>query len=124
MDRIPEQRLANGNGCNLWVVKYSPLIASQTHRCKSAASHSWRMDETYILVKGKRTYLYRACDKFGKTLDFILSEHRDGAAVSAFFARTIEHNAWLEKVVIDKSGANRAGLQTINLLLLLQGCSG
>lgn len=41
-------------------------------------------------VKGKWNYFYRAVDKFGKTLDFMLSEHRDEAAASAFFARTIE----------------------------------
>ncbi len=40
------------------------------------------MDETYIQVKGKWTYFYRAVDKFGKTLDFMLSEHRDEAAAS------------------------------------------
>jgi putative transposase len=51
----------------------------------------------------------------------MLSEHRDEAAASAFFARTIKNNGWPEKVVIDKSGANLAGLQNINWLLLLQG---
>jgi len=76
------------------------------------------MDETYILVKGKWTYFYRAVDKFGKTLDFMLSQHRDEAAASAFFTRMIENNGWPEKVVIDKSGANLAGLQNVNWLLL------
>ncbi|MDR6903860.1 transposase-like protein [Rhizobium miluonense] len=79
------------------------------------------MDETYIQVKGKWTYFYRAVDKFGKTLDFMLSEHRDEAAASAFFARMIENNGWPEKVVIDKSGANFVGLQNMNWILLLQG---
>ncbi|NTG38684.1 IS6 family transposase [Agrobacterium rhizogenes] len=106
---------------NRWVVKYSPLIAAQAQRRKSATSSSWRMDETYIQVKGKWTYFYRAVDKFGKTLDFMLSERRDEAAASAFFARMIENNGWPEKVVIDKSGANLARLQNINRLLLLQG---
>lgn len=91
------------------------------HRRKSATSSSWRMDETYIQVKGKWTYFCRAVDKFGKTLDFMLSEHRDEAAASAFFARTIKNNGWPEKVVIDKSGANLAGLQNINWRLLLYG---
>ncbi|ANP91686.1 IS6 family transposase [Rhizobium leguminosarum] len=104
---------------NRWVVKYSPLIACQAQRRKSATSSSWRMDETSIQVKGKWTYFYRAVDKFGKTLDFMLSEHRDEAAASAFFARTIKTNGLPEKVVIDKSGANLAGLQNINWLLLL-----
>jgi putative transposase len=81
----------------------------------------WRMDETYIQVKGKWTYFYRAVDTFGKTLDFMLSEHRDEAAASAFFARTIGNNGWPEKVVIDKSGANLAGLQNVNWLLLQHG---
>jgi len=106
---------------NRWVMKYSPLIACRAQRRKSVASSSWRIDETHIQVKGKWTYFYRAVDKFGKTLDFMLSEHRDEAAASAFFARTIENNGWPEKVVIDKSGANLAGLQNINWMLLLQG---
>ncbi|SCB50812.1 DDE domain-containing protein [Rhizobium lusitanum] len=79
------------------------------------------MDETYIQVKGRWTYFYRAVDKFGKTLDFMLSEHRDEAAASAFFARMIENNGWPEKVVIDKSGTNLAGLQNMNWMLLLPG---
>lgn len=106
---------------NRWVVKYSPLIACQARRRKAKTGCSWRMDETYIQVRGKWTYFYRALDKFGKTLDFMLSEQRDEAAASAFFARTIENNGWPEKVVIDKSGVNLAGLQTINWLLLFQG---
>ena len=106
---------------NRWVVKYSPLIACQARRRKSATSRSWRMDETYIQVKGKWTYFYRAVDKFGKTLDFMLSQHRDEAAASAFFTRMIENNGWPEKVVIDKSGANLAGLQNVNWLLLQHG---
>ena len=106
---------------NRWVVKYSPLIAEQAHRRKSATNSSWRMDETYIKVKGRWTYLYRAVDKHGKTLDFMLSERRDEAAATAFFARTINNNGWPDKVVIDESGANLAGLQNMNWLLLIQG---
>lgn len=106
---------------NRWVVKYSPLIACEAHRRKSKGSRSWRMDETYIRVKGKWVYLYRAVDKHGKTLDFMLSEHRNEDAASTFFARTIGNNGWPEKVVIDKSGANLAGLQNMNWLLLIHG---
>tara|TARA_B110000008_G_scaffold264913_1_gene289613 strand:+ start:307 stop:573 length:267 start_codon:yes stop_codon:yes gene_type:complete len=62
---------------NRWVVKYSPLIAAEVQRRKSGTSKSWRMDETYIKVKGKWMYYYRAIDKYGKTLDFMLSELRD-----------------------------------------------
>ena len=107
---------------NRWVIRFSPMIAIEAQRRKSATGSSWRMDETYIKVKGRWTYLYRAIDKFGKTLDFMLSERRDEAAATAFFKRTIENNGIPEKVVIDKSGANFAGLQNMNIYLMLYGC--
>ncbi|WP_306152134.1 IS6 family transposase [Roseovarius sp. MMSF_3281] len=106
---------------NRWMIKFSPLIAKEAHKWTQKAAVSWRMDETYIKVNGKWTYNCRAIDKFGKTLDFMLSEHRDEAAATAFFTRTIGNNGFLDKVVIDKSGANLAGLQNINCLLILSG---
>jgi putative transposase len=78
------------------------------------------MDETYMKVKGRWMYLYRAIDKLGNTLDFMLSERRDEAAATAFFAKTIAKNGWPDKVVIDKSGANAAGLFNMNCLLVMQ----
>lgn len=78
-------------------------------------------DETYNKVKGKWTCYYRAIDKNGKTLDFMLSVHRDEAAATAFFARAIGNNGFPDKVVIDKSGANLAGLQNMNCMLILNG---
>ena len=57
---------------NRWVVKYSPLIAAKAQAKKRPTAVSWRMDETYIRVKGKGMYYYRAIDKFGETLDFPL----------------------------------------------------
>lgn len=53
---------------NRWVVKYAPLIAAKVQAKKRLTAVSWRMDETYIKVKGKWMYYYRAIDKFGKTL--------------------------------------------------------
>lgn len=79
------------------------------------------MDETYIKVKGRWTYLYRAVDRYGKTLDFMLSERRDLAAAQRFFRRAIGSNGLPERVVIDKSGANLAGLQAINVILKFTG---
>jgi putative transposase len=75
-------------------------------------------------VRGKWTYLYRAVDRDavdrdGQTLDFMLSETRDEAAATAFFSKVIETNGWPEKVVIDKNGANLAGLKNMNLLLVM-----
>ena len=77
---------------NRWVVKYSPIIASQAQRQKSRTNSSWRMDETYIKVKGNWTYYYRAVDKNGKTLDFMLSAQRDAKAARRFFKQAIDTN--------------------------------
>lgn len=65
--------------------------------------------------------LYRAVDQFGDTVDFMLSEHRDEAAATAFFKQVINSNGLPEKVMMDKSSANFAGLENINLLLILAG---
>jgi len=74
---------------NRWVEKYAGAIAEEAHRRKAPTVRSWRMDETYVKVKGEWTYLYRAIDKEGKTLDFMLSERRDEAAATAFFVKAI-----------------------------------
>ena len=79
------------------------------------------MDEIYVKVSGAWMYLYRAVDRDGQTLDFMLSEWRDEAAATAFFKQAFENNGVPEKVVIDKSGANWAGLENMNLLLMLLG---
>ena len=97
---------------NRWVVKFSPLIAANAQSRKRATANSWRMDETYIRVRGKWTYLYRAVDRDGQTLDFMLSERRDLAATRRVFKQAIRTNGGPDRVVIDKSGANLAGLQS------------
>ena len=79
------------------------------------------MDKTYIKVKGKWTYLYRAVDHEGKTLGFMLSERRDTAAARRFLKRAIGTNGTPDRVVIDKSGANLAGLQSVNVILKFTG---
>ena len=80
-------------------------------------------DETYIRVRGKWTYLYRAVDRDGQTLEFMLSENRDTAAARRFFKRAIATNGIPERIVIDKSSANLAGLQSINVILKFTGVS-
>ena len=125
LDEIMEERGVDGDHATLnrWVIGYSPLIAEEAQKRKAPTSRSWRLDETYCKVKGCWMYLYRAVDKFGKTLDFMLSERRDEAAATTFFKRTIENNGVPEKVVIDKSGANPAGPENVNILLMLLGLS-
>ena len=96
-------------------------MAIEAQRRKSRTNSSWRMDETYIKVKGQWVYYYRAIDKFGKTLDFMLSEQRDEVAATAFFMKVVQSNGFPDKVVIDKSGANLAGLENMNCLLMMNG---
>jgi transposase-like protein len=99
---------------NRWVIKFSPMIAANAQAQKRPTAISWRMDETYIKVKGRWTYYYRAVDKTGKALDFMLSERRDKPAARRFFKRAIGTNGVPDRVVIDKSGANLAGLESVN----------
>ena len=106
---------------NRWVIKYSSSLALAAKKNKRAVATSWRMDKTYIQVKGQWVYLYRAVDKFGDTVDFMLSEKRDEAAATAFFKQAIDNNGFPKKVVMDKSGANYVGLENINFLRMLAG---
>jgi putative transposase len=106
---------------NRWVVKYAPLIAAEAQARKRPTANSWRVDETYIKVKGQWTYLYRAVDRDGKTLDFMLSERRDLAAARRFFKQAMSANGVPDRVVIDKSGAKLAGLQAVNVILKFTG---
>ena len=106
---------------NRWVIKYSSSLALAAKKNKRVVATSWRMDETYIQVKGQWVYLYRAVDKFADTVDFMLSEKRDEAAATAFFKQAIDNNGFPKKVVMDKSGANYVGLENINFLLMLAG---
>jgi putative transposase len=79
------------------------------------------MDETYIQVNGKWVYLYRAVDKEGNTIDFMLSEKRDRPSVLKFFKKAMGSSGMPDKVNIDKSGSNTAALERINLLLFIYG---
>jgi transposase-like protein len=81
---------------------------------KRAVGGSWRMDETYIKVKGVWKYLYRAVDKEGKTVDFLLTARRDKAAALRFFEKAMKARGVPEKVTMDKSGANKAAMDEIN----------
>ena len=105
---------------NRWVIRFAPKLEEAfRRRHKRPVGVSWRMDETYIKVKGKWVYLYRAVDKEGQTVDFMPSEKRDEPAARAFFNKAIGSNGLPEKVTMDKSGANKAGVNTINLALAL-----
>jgi putative transposase len=99
---------------NRWVIKYSVALESKFRKYKKAVARSWRMDETYIKVKGEWVYYYRAVDKEGQTIDFFLSRTRDTQAAQSFFEKAIGSSGQPEKVNMDKSGANLAGLEEVN----------
>jgi putative transposase len=97
-----------------WAIKLLPALEQVFRRSKRRVGRSWRMDETYIKVKGEWKYLYRAVDKAGNTVDFLLRAHRDKAAASRFFQQAIEWNGTPQTVTIDKSGSNIAALEALN----------
>jgi putative transposase len=68
------------------------LIEKMARKHKRPVGGSWRMDETYIEVKGVWKYLYRAVDKQGKTVEFLLTAKRDMAAAKRFFDKAIAAN--------------------------------
>lgn len=99
---------------NRWVIKYSPQLEEEFHRRKRPVWVSWRMDETYIKVKGEWRYLYRAVDKQGQTIDFLLTEDRDKAAALRFLKKAIRRNGVPETITIDGSDANEAAIKSYN----------
>jgi transposase-like protein len=72
-----------------WVQTYAPELNKRCRRELKPTNRSWRVDETYIRVKGKWTYLYRAVDSAGATIDFLLTARRDAAAAKRFFQNAL-----------------------------------
>ncbi|MCG5076370.1 IS6 family transposase [Paraburkholderia tagetis] len=97
-----------------WALKLLPVLEKAFRRRKRPVGRSWRMDETYIRVKGEWRHLYRAVDKDGNTIDFLLRAHQDKTAARRYFEKSIAQHDAPETVTIDKSGANLAALEAIN----------
>ena len=72
-----------------WVQRYAPELEKRCRLHLKTTNDSWRVDETYIKVKGVWTYLYRAGDSQGNTLEFLLSPTRDAPAAKRFFAKAL-----------------------------------
>jgi putative transposase len=97
-----------------WVIKLVPLVEKAFRQDKRPVGKSWRMDETYIKVGGQWKYLYRAVDKGGSTVDFLLRSRRDKVAARRYSQKVIGNSGEPETVTIDKSGANLAALDALN----------
>jgi transposase-like protein len=82
-----------------WIQRHVPEFEKRWNRFACWARGSWRVDETYVKIKGRWTYLYRAVDKQGKTVDFLLRAKRDVAAAKAFFRRAFKSQGRLPRAI-------------------------
>jgi transposase-like protein len=97
-----------------WVQKFTPQReAAFRNGKKRPVGKSWRMDETTIKIKGPWKYLYRAVDRDGQTIDFLLTAHRDQKAARRFLNKAIRPHGLPDTVTIDKSGAHTAALEAL-----------
>ena len=99
-----------------WMLSYAPELDKRVRPHLSQTNDSWRVDETYIQVKGVWKYLYRAVDSLGNTLDFMLSAKRDGKAAARFFRKVLkaDHTQTPRVIAPDRkliAFANDKGLQ-------------
>lgn len=93
-----------------WVQRYVPEFEKKWNGFARPAGRSWRVDETYIRVRGEWKYLYRAVDKQGSTVDFLLSQHRDIEAARRFFTQAIGKHGAPEKITVDGYAATHSAI--------------
>ncbi|WP_201839795.1 IS6 family transposase [Microvirga zambiensis] len=93
-----------------WVVRYSPELLERFNRRKQAVTRRWHVDETYIKVRGRWTYLYRAIDSSGDTVEFWFSERRNLAAAKRLLSKALKRHGRPKRIVIDGSQTNREAI--------------
>ena len=100
---------------NRWVLKYAPELDKRIRLHLKPTNDSWRVDETYIKIKGLWKYLYRAVDSEGNTLDFMLSAKRDSKAAARFFRKVLEgqHIQSPRVITVDKNAAYPAAIDAL-----------
>src|SRR3954447_16775837 len=89
-----------------WVQRYVPEFEKRWNRYGRPVGDSWRVDEMYIKIKGQWVYLYRAVDKAGRTVDFLLSKRRDMDAAKRFFSRAVKQHGAPRVVTLDGYAAS------------------
>jgi putative transposase len=106
-----------------WVVHFAPLLLKRFNRRKRAVTGKWHADETYIKVRGRWMYLYRAIDSVGDTVEFHFSEHRDLPAAKRFFRKALQCHGRPDRIVIDGSQTNQEAIVSCDTTNQLQDCS-
>jgi transposase-like protein len=98
-----------------WVMRYVPEFERRWSRYASRLHSSWRMDETAVPVRGGRHYLYRAVDKYGRSVDSLLCADRGIGAAQAFFRKAVDANyqRWPRKVNVDGHMATHVALHLL-----------
>jgi IS6 family transposase len=86
-----------------WVQTFTPEFIDAARPARHATGDRWFLDETYVKVAGRWTYLYRAIDQYGQVIDVLLSERRDGAAARAFFTRALTRRPAPAEVTTDRA---------------------
>ncbi|MED1625146.1 IS6 family transposase [Bacillus pseudomycoides] len=98
-----------------WVHQYGPEFDKRIRRHLKQTNNSWRVDETYIKVKGQWMYLYRAVDSEGNTIDFYLSKSRNHKAAKRFFKKALRsfHVSQPRVITIDKNPAYPVAIEEL-----------
>jgi transposase, IS6 family len=98
-----------------WVHQYGPELDERVRRHLKTTNDSWRVDETYVKVKGQWMYLYRAVDSEGNTIDFYLSQSRDKQAAKRFFKKALaaSHICKPRVITVDKNPAYPVAIQEL-----------
>jgi transposase-like protein len=89
-----------------WVQHYTPEFEKRWNRYARPVGGSWRMDETYVKVRGEWMYLYRAVDKVGQTVEFHLSRRRDRNAAKTFLRKAMRNQGVPTKITLDAYAAS------------------
>ena len=103
-----------------WVVRYSPELLERFNRRKRPVSREWHVDETYIKVRGRWMYFYRAIDSHGDTVEFWFSERRNLSVAKRFLARALKRHGRPERITIDGSQTNREAILSCDMTNQLQ----
>jgi putative transposase len=93
-----------------WVVHFAPLLLERFNRRKRPVTGKWHVDETYVRVRGRWMYLYRAVDSVGDTVEFFFSENRDLIAAKRFIRKALKRHGRPDRIVIDGSQTNREAI--------------